>query len=121
MQEKNFIPIIELKKEIRENLEKNRSYDIDKKTVRRIVTTLESEGLVEVKYVEIVVSYDEAATGTREIDSPIRQQDSLMALDKGLYCHPSSAAADLLHKRNAKSSLPPMSDDNYYVPPDEVS
>jgi len=55
---KNFIPIIELIKEIRDNLEYNRSYRIDKKTVRRIVTILQSEGLVQIKEVEIIIQYE---------------------------------------------------------------
>ena len=58
--EKQFIPIIDLVKEIRTDLEASRGYSIDKKTVRRIVDHLEAEGLVHTKDIKVTyqLSYD---------------------------------------------------------------
>ena len=58
MLEKQFIPIIDLVKEIRTDLEANRGYCIDKKTVKRIVDHLEAEGLVSTKDIKVTYSYN---------------------------------------------------------------
>ena len=44
-------------KEIRTDLEANKGYQIDKKTVRRIVEHLEKEGLVKTKEIKVTISY----------------------------------------------------------------
>lgn len=46
--ERGFAPIVDLVKGIKSELEFNRSYHIDKKTVKRIIEILLSEGLLEV-------------------------------------------------------------------------
>lgn len=57
VQEKKFIPIIDLKKEIRTDLEANRNFIIDKKTVKRIVSILKAEDLVRTKDIRVTTSY----------------------------------------------------------------
>jgi DNA-binding IclR family transcriptional regulator len=56
--QKKFIPIIDLIKEIRTDLEGNRGFRIDKKTVRRIVDHLEQEGLVVTKDIRVTYSLE---------------------------------------------------------------
>lgn len=55
--EKGFIPLLDLIKDIRTQLEGNRGYSIDKKTVRRIVEHLEAEQLLCTKDVKVTVMY----------------------------------------------------------------
>lgn len=51
--EHRFIPLIDLIKEIRTDLEANRGFRIDKKTVKRIVEHLQMEGLLMAKDVKV--------------------------------------------------------------------
>jgi hypothetical protein len=56
--ERGFAPIVDLVKGIKSELEFNRSYHIDKKTVKRIIDILLSEGLLEVQDVKFTVKYE---------------------------------------------------------------
>ena len=57
VQSKKFIPVIDLIKEIRTDLEANRNFIIDKKTVKRIISILKAEDLVKTKDVRVTISY----------------------------------------------------------------
>ena len=67
VQEKRFIPIIDLKKEIKRDLEANRNFLIDKKTVKRIIMILKAEGLVATKDIRVTISYADMDSGSGEI------------------------------------------------------
>ena len=47
MNEQSYIPLLVLIRKIKEGLEKNRSYSIDRRTVKAIVNVLETEGLLQ--------------------------------------------------------------------------
>lgn len=53
----NFIPLIDLAKEIKTDLEAKYKYAIDKKTLRRILSHLEAEGLLCIKEIKVTISY----------------------------------------------------------------
>ena len=67
VQEKRFIPIIDLKKEIKRDLEANRNFLIDKKTVKRIIMILKAEGLVATKDIRVTISYADMDSDSGEI------------------------------------------------------
>ena len=67
VQEKKFIPIIDLKKEIKRDLEANRNFLIDKKTVKRIIMILKAEGLVATKDIRVTISYANVGSDSDEI------------------------------------------------------
>jgi hypothetical protein len=64
-----MIPIIDLVKEIRMDLEANRGYSIDKKTVRRIIEHVEAEGLVVTKEIKVTINYGNQLKADEAIDS----------------------------------------------------
>jgi hypothetical protein len=49
--------VIDLIKEIRQDLEKNKEYTIDKKTVKRMVLNLAAEDLVETGEIKVTINY----------------------------------------------------------------
>lgn len=57
VEDKRFIPLIDLVKEIKQRLEYNRVYNIDRKTVKMIVQVLESEGLLKLSEVRVTYEY----------------------------------------------------------------
>ena len=52
------MPIVDLNKQIKAKLEKDMSYEIDKKTVRRIIDHLSLEKLVNIQQIKTTITYE---------------------------------------------------------------
>ena len=83
MQEKKFIPIIDLTKEIKDKLEKKLPYQIDKKTVKKMIDVLAMEGLVVIKDIRVTIDYGAPIDGDEDHESdgskssaPINSEDN---------------------------------------------
>ena len=61
-------------KDIRSDLEANRGYSIDKKTVRRIIDHLEAEKLVITKEIRVTINY-----GNQQVKDEVNESDGYIA------------------------------------------